>query len=132
MAGSPASRRPSKLTPLTTFPSRTSRHAMMRLDNIRLRSFKAAGRQAQPVAQDVKTDAPGFFGMKLHAGHVAALDCGAERHSVLANGGRIADHRSREWVREVDLRSVLNSRHQAAGARQHEGVPADMWHFQRS
>ena len=33
-AGSPADRRPSKFTPLTTWPLRTSRQAMMRLESI--------------------------------------------------------------------------------------------------
>ena len=37
-AGSPAERSPSKLTPLTTWPFLTSRHAMMRLESIEILS----------------------------------------------------------------------------------------------
>ena len=61
-AGSPADLRPSKLTPLTTCPLRTSRQAMIRLDSI------------DEVAEDLQADVSRFFRVELHAGDVAPLD----------------------------------------------------------
>src|SRR5262245_19370166 len=111
-AGSPASRRPSKLTPLTTLPSRTSRHAMMRLDSIRLRSFGAVAQQVVPVTQDLQPDVTGLLGMELHRRHPIALDRGAERHTVLADRRRVIRHWRRIGMGEIGLCSASDAGHQ--------------------
>ena len=47
--------------------------------------------------------------MKLHRRDVAALDGSAERHAVLADGGRVVCHWRRVRMREVHLRPVAEA-----------------------
>src|SRR5687768_1460953 len=69
-AGSPALRRPLKPTPLTTEPSRTSRHAMIRFD-----SMSAPG-QGEKVPEDPDTGGAGLLRVELDAGDMLTLDGG--------------------------------------------------------
>src|SRR5262245_6174288 len=83
-AGSPAARKPSKLMPLTTCPSRTSRQAMMRFDSMKLPG------DAQKIPEHLETHVAGFLGMELHAGDVAALDDRCERLAMRRHGHGVA------------------------------------------
>src|SRR5919197_2852552 len=90
-AGSPADRSPSKFTPFTTRPSRTSRQAMMRFES-------------KKVPQDSQSNFAGLFRVKLNAGYPVALHDGGKRYAVLGDGnGGVGDGR-RVAVREVHLR----------------------------
>src|SRR5688500_11485882 len=113
-AGSPALRRPSKLTPLTTCPFRTSRQAMIRLDNI------------QKILQHAKPHIARFFRMKLHAEDLAAFDRTREGHDVRRHRDRLVDHRRRIGVCEIHLRTVWQPLEQAGGTRKLELVPSDV------
>src|SRR5262249_49131177 len=93
--GSPAARRSSKLIPFTTWPSRTSRQAMMRFESIWLPG------KAQKIAQHPQPDVTGFLGVKLHAGDVAALDDGREWLAVRGDRNGVARDRRHKTVREV-------------------------------
>src|SRR3954470_18563831 len=106
-AGSPAERRPPKFTPLTTCPLRTSRHAMMRLDN--MFALTSLSSQLHEVAKNLQADQARFLRMKLHAADVPALHDRRERFPVLGDRDTIAGDRRDVAVREVHLRAALDA-----------------------
>src|SRR5262245_40282375 len=122
-AGSPAERSPSKFTPLTTWPSRTSRHAMMRFES-------TSARQLEEVAEDSQADVARLLGMELHAGDVAALHDRRERFPVLGHRRRGASDRSDIAVREVHLRAIVDAvEDRGVRASDRQAVPPDVWNL---
>src|SRR5579862_5069536 len=91
--GSPASTRSTKLTPLTTRPSFTSRHGMTRIFSIgsrrdRERGFEADARVVEGTAEDRALDAVGF--MRL------------QRFQIIERGDAArGDHRRLELARKL-------------------------------
>src|SRR5204863_6865387 len=96
-AGSPAVRSPSKFTPLTTQPLRTSRQAMSRFESI------SASRHPNEVAQNAKPGFAGFFRMELHTEDVVGFNCRSEHSAVLTCSGRFAVCGRGIRMREVHL-----------------------------
>src|ERR1022692_3811239 len=91
--GSPASRRFTKLTPLTTRPPVTSRQGMMRLANIiesRTTLRCALLLALHEVSDDTQSQIARFLGMKLHARNVVLFEYGRI-------GKRIFASRRRRW-----------------------------------
>src|SRR5215470_6721392 len=122
-AGSPARRSPSKLIPFTTWPSRTSRQAMMRFDSMNLSG------EAQKIPEHLESHVAGFLWMELHACDVAALDDRRERLAMRRHGYRVAGDGRHEAVREVHLRAVGDAIDDGVLVLKVERVPSDMWDF---
>ena len=120
-AGSPACCSASKLTPLTTQPLRTSRHAISRFDSIV--QDRASGRE---IAQDAKARVAGFFGVELDAENVVRLDRGGKLGAVRAGCDRFGRHGRGERVREIHLARRLDALEQPRRPRCLERVPADV------
>src|SRR6478736_2280003 len=125
-AGSPAERRPSNFTPFTTWPSRTSRQAMMRRASMSAsRHGDAVGDATQEVGQDLEPRFAGLLRVELHAHHEAVLDRGRERLAVLGHSRRRAVHGPGIRVREIDARVLFESVEQGSRPGESQRVPPD-------
>src|SRR5262245_8678403 len=95
-AGSPAWRSCWNCTPFTTWPSRTSMHAMMRL-------VSTSGAEPQEVPQDLQTGLAGLLRVKLHTEHAIALDRRGKRLAVRRLTHAVCRYRRSVGVREINV-----------------------------
>src|SRR5262245_59742181 len=108
--------------PFTTWPSRTSRQAMIRFDSM-------STSELQKISQQLQPDVPGLFRMKLDAGNVPVLDDCRELFTVLGDGDGIARHRSDVAVGEVHLGAARDAVDDRGIALDGEPVPPDVRDF---
>ena len=108
-AGSPACRSCWNCTPLTTWPSRTSMQAMMRLVEHQAHTSRKLRRICQPCVAR-------FLRVELHAEDVVALDHRRERVRVRRRGHALGCDRCGKGVREVHLRARGQSCEEPRGA----------------
>src|SRR4051794_30318418 len=86
---------------------------------------------AQEIAENLKTDIPGFLGMELHAADETPLDDGGKQFAMFRHRDRVFGHWRDEAVREVHLRTGRNARDNRCRTRNGEAVPADVRSLQR-
>src|ERR1039458_982345 len=110
--GSPASRRLTKLTPLTTRPPVTSRQGMMLLASMKPSLTRPSRNQTgtlfpscelQEVPHDFEPHRAGFLGVELDSVHVAAFERGSVAEFIGAGGAGPVVFGHVIAVREVDV-----------------------------
>src|ERR1035437_2200943 len=131
--GSPASRRLTKLIPLTTRPPVTSRQGMMRLASMK-RSLTRPSRnqtgmlfpscELQEVADDLQAHSAGFLGVELDSVHVAAFERGSVAEFIGAGGAGPVVFGHVVAVREVDVGARVQMVNEFASGPHFEFIPS--------
>src|ERR1017187_653322 len=131
--GSPASRRLTKLTPLTTRPPVTSRQGMMRLASMK-RSLTRPSRnqtgmlfpscELQEVPHNLEPHRAGFLGVELDSVHVAAFERGGVAEFIGAGGAGAVVLGHVVAVREVYVGAGVQMVHEFASRPHFEFIPS--------